>query len=178
MLTGDLDCDCEILLEQVKKMKLHKATNRKPLNSEGKAPTSDVYGLTTWQRYSNLKSREKSEYPGWYLTKLKTQYPDFQQYLDEFSYYHLPEDFKWTSVVINKNFKCLRHKDASNVGTSWIVGIGDYKNGETIVENKNGTTTFHKIRHNPVGFNGSELYHYVAPWQGERWTLVFYNNLN
>ena len=178
MLTGDLDCDCELLLSEIKKMKLHKATNRKSLTEEKKPPISDVYGITTWARYSNHKTRQKSQYKGWYNTKLKTNYPDFQEVLEEFSCYHLPEDFKWTSAVINKNFKCLRHKDASNIGLSHIVGLGEYTGGETIVENKNGTTTFHNIKHKPIGFNGSELYHYVSAWEGERWTVVFYNNLN
>ena len=178
-LTGDLDCDCELLLEQITQMKLHKATNRKTLNPTGKAPTSDVYGITKWHRYSNLKSREKSEeHKGYYNTKLKTNYPDFQDYLDEFSYFHLPKDFIWTSVTINKNFKCKRHKDANNIGTSWIVGLGDYTGGECCVENATGSVSFNKIKNKPIGFNGSELYHFVSPWEGNRYTVVFYNNLN
>ena len=178
MLTGDCDCDCELLLEQIRTMKLHKATNRKTLSPNGKAPISDVYGLTKWERYSNLKTREKSKYPGWYHTKLKTDYPDFQEYIDEFAYYHLPADFKWTSVTINKNFKCKRHLDAKNVGMSWIVGLGDYTGGDTIVENSDGSVRFCKIKDNPIGFNGSELWHYVEEWEGDRWSVVFYNNLD
>ena len=179
LLTGDLDCDCELLLMEIKKMKLHTATNRKTLNPTGKAPISDVYGLTKWKNYSNKTSRiESDRFPGYYNTKLKTNYPVFQEFLDEFSYFYLPESFKWSSVTINKNFKCKPHKDGSNIGLSYIVGLGDYKGGNVIVEQEDGSVKFLDIRHKPCGFNGSELTHYTSDFRGDRYSVVFYNNLN
>ena len=178
LLIGDSDCDCELLLAVIKKMKLHKSTNRKSINPTGKAPTSDVYGLTKWKNYSNMKSRIESKYKGLYHTKLKTDYPEFQEYLDEFAYFYLPQSFKWYSVTINKNFKCAANKDAANIGISYIVGLGNYQGGQTVVEQRDGSVKFLDIRHTPCGFNGSELTHYTTDFTGDRYSVVFYNNLN
>ena len=173
----DIQKDCQNLLNFIQKMKLHKSTNRNTLTPRGNAPISDIYGLTKFSQYSNGRKRKPSQYPGWYDTKLKTDYPQFQELLELFSSNYLPPDFTWTSVVINKNFQCKKHIDSQNIGESYIVGLGDYSGGDTAVQNANGSVTFHNIKNNPVGFNGSKLYHWTEAFQGDRYSLVFYSNL-
>ena len=176
MFNGDLIDDCNTLLEFITNMKLHNANNRKNLNN-GKAPKSCVYGYTKWKRYSNGKERKESAlYPKWYDTKLKTDYPEMESIFKKFADYHLPNDFKYSDIVINKNFRTQKHKDASNVGLSYIIGLGDYEGGNVIVENQNNTTTFYNIKNQPVGFNGSLLYHSTEPFTGTRYSIVFYFN--
>ena len=80
----------------------------------------------------------------------------------------LPE-FKYTSITLNKNFKCLPHKDKGNKKESLIVGLGDYIGGELFIEG----IPF-DIKYNPLLFNGVDLEHWVNDFEGDRWTIVYY----
>lgn len=84
---------------------------------------------------------------------------------------HLAEELKiqCTSFTINKNLKCKMHYDSANVGESSIIGIGDYKGGELIVE----SSTI-DIRGKVFKFNGSKQLHGTADFTGDRYTVVFY----
>ena len=169
----DIDSDCETLLEHVKNMKLHRANNRKDLNG-GKAPFSCVYGNVKWARYSNGRPRpEDPENPGKYISKLKEEYPFFEEIIREFTSIYNPNQ-EYSHVVINKNFECNPHMDASNVGVSSIIGLGKYGGGLLSIE-KDGQEITKDIYHSFFSFDGSKYLHWVSPFTGERYSLVFYN---
>ena len=89
---------------------------------------------------------------------------------------HDPE-FKFTTIQYNKNMRAARHVDGRNVGISYIVGLGDYTGGELIIYDNDKKPTGairHDLRGNFLAFNGSKFLHEVAPFKGERYTLVFF----
>lgn len=176
MLSGDFEEDCQILFEKLKEMKLFTVGNRSKYNN-GKRPYSNVYGYTQFSINGGTKGNKKveSEISGWYETKLKTKYPDMEDYFKEFSILYMG-DFDFNQVVINKNFEITRHIDGKNVGESYIIGLGDYKGGELVIEENEKEKRIIDIKNNPYTFNGSEKYHYVLPFEGDRYSLVFYSN--
>lgn len=83
--------------------------------------------------------------------------------------------FKFTSIQYNKNQRTAKHKDANNVGVSYIVGLGNYSGGELIVYDEQGRNPVKvNIKNRFYKFNGSRLMHETAPFKGTRFTLVFY----
>jgi hypothetical protein len=71
--------------------------------------------------------------------------------------------------------QCQKHLDRKNTGESLLIGLGDYKGGELVVwEDKESPTTTVDISSQSVQFDGSKLYHETAPFEGERYSLVFY----
>lgn len=119
---------------------------------------------------------EKSGYRK--LLSLKTQEPKYKKLFRETKKLMRLKDpkFKFTSVQYNKNHRTARHRDASNVGVSYIVGLGDYTGGELIVfdENEQNPQKYN-IKNKFYSFNGSKYPHETSPYKGERYTLVFYS---
>jgi len=76
-------------------------------------------------------------------------------------------DHPFDCVMINKNFKCIPHKDRNNIGDSIIFGLGDYNSGDLVVEGEG-----HCLLYSPLIFNGAEKEHWVEPWSGDRYTVV------
>jgi hypothetical protein len=84
--------------------------------------------------------------------------------------------FKFTSIQYNKNHRAARHRDAKNTGVSYILGLGNYKGGELIIFDENEKNPVkHNIKNKFHKFNGSIYPHETAPFDGERYTLVFYS---
>lgn len=77
--------------------------------------------------------------------------------------------FRFTTVMVNYNYKTKTHIDKNNIGDSVIVGLGDYKGGDLLVEGK-----AYNIKYRPLQFNGAELEHGTAPYTGNRYSLVFF----
>jgi hypothetical protein len=89
-------------------------------------------------------------------------------------------NFNFTSIQINKNFKCDRHKDSINMGESMIIGLGDYKGGELCIESiiqleQDNEIKKINIKNKPYYFNGSQYFHWVNDFEGTRYTLVYFN---
>jgi len=103
--------------------------------------------------------------------KYKDLFKEACDLMDEYD----PE-FKYTSIQFNKNYQCARHKDGKNMGISYIIGFGDYTDGQLIVYDELGGNPKKKnIKHKFFTFNGSEFYHETAEFTGDRITLVFYS---
>ena len=83
--------------------------------------------------------------------------------------------YRFQTVTINKNHAAAKHVDKSNKGHSWIIGLGNYTGGELVFTDKKspyyGT---HNIKNKWLKFVG-DTEHYVKPFKGERYTLVYYN---
>jgi hypothetical protein len=88
-------------------------------------------------------------------------------------------DFPFESITINKNLCCLPHLDKNNVGDSIIVSLGNFRGGEigVAVQPKAaaGLPMKFQINRRPLLFNGSKLVHWTEPFEGERYSIVFFN---
>jgi hypothetical protein len=87
--------------------------------------------------------------------------------------------FRWNCIQVNKNQLCAPHVDRNNEGPSYIVGLGDYTGGELGVQlgeqpdGKKRKTTILNIKNRFKMFDGHHL-HWTLPFQGTRYTLVFF----
>ena len=172
--TGDFETDCYILYQYIDELPLFTTNNRKKYNNDVR-PISNVYGTTCFSKVQNrFGTTEKIKNPDSdnYFTKLRGDYPEYQEIFEEFMQEYTEFDFN--QVVINKDFKITKHLDASNVGESMIIALGDYIGGKLVIE-RNGGTEAVNIRHKFYKFNGSEEYHWVEDFENTRYSLVFYN---
>ena len=97
--------------------------------------------------------------------------PKLHYLLMLFARQHVAIDF--TSIQVNDSLKCARHRDAHNVGDSYIVAFGDYQGGDLILHKVEGTVQ-HNIKHRPLLFDGGKIDHETADFTGRRWSLVFH----
>lgn len=83
--------------------------------------------------------------------------------------------FEFTSIHLNKNVVCPRHKDKLvNQSMSVIVSFGDYE-GCTLMVEKNGVPVEYNARHHPLLFDGRNMYHWNTPLiRGDKYSLVYY----
>ena len=43
--------------------------------------------------------------------------------------YSFAKNFRWSSVCVNQNLQCKRHRDRNNLGMSAIIAIGPHRGG-------------------------------------------------
>ncbi len=179
MFVGIYDIDCEIMASELDKIDFYSGTERKKMlkNANIKHPKdagSMLYG-TTWRGYlSPTKTRTRDEETGLYKTKVMDLHPELKEIFRTFADFHFP-DFEWTQTQMNKNFKCPAHKDSTNIGESILCTMGDFTGGNTSIEFDDGVECF-SCKNKPLKFNGSLYTHWVEPWEGTRYSLVFFNN--
>lgn len=75
----------------------------------------------------------------------------------------------FNSICINYNTIAEPHVDKYNSGVSCIVGLGDYQGGELVY----GETKVN-IHNNPIEFDGSKIIHYSLPFEGERYSIIYF----
>ena len=183
--TGDWDADCGIMYDLLEGIEFYSGSERKRMVRHKNDGTvgSMLYG-DTWKGYLKTDKitgekimREKSDLPGFYKTKIKSLYPELQDIYNEFRDLYFP-DFEFTSVQMNRNFPCSRHIDGTNVGESVLVCLGEYSGGELVIEDypEPGNNVI-KTKNKIYRFNGSKYYHWVKPFEGTRYSLVFFNNI-
>jgi len=97
--------------------------------------------------------------------------PRLHYLLMKFARMYVPISF--TSIQVNDNLMCMPHRDIHNVGDSYIVGFGDYTDGELILNLPDGKKEFN-IRHRPMLFDGSMIEHSTKEFKGRRWSLVYH----
>ena len=91
-------------------------------------------------------------------------------------------NFKFTSIMINKNIKYKKHIDRYNNNLSYIIGLGDYEGGNLLLYDKrkndrNGNGEIVEsinIKNNFFKFDGHQ-YHSTDDFTGERYTIVYYS---
>lgn len=103
------------------------------------------------------------------LSRVSWAHPYLHKLLNDFGNKHVLKHINWTSVQINVNYSCLAHKDIGNLGNSYIIGLGNYVNGELVIEDAP-----YNINYRGLLFNGSERLHYTKDWSGHRITLVYH----
>jgi hypothetical protein len=99
------------------------------------------------------------------------KYPHILPLFRKFIQTHYPE-FEFNSVYVNRNTISKKHLDSENAGVSLLVGFGNYSGGETVLylpdEEKFDINTHSLI------FNGSKISHKSEPFEGTRYSLVFF----
>jgi len=89
------------------------------------------------------------------------------QRLIKFGEEHVKHPFD--HITVNKNVLCKPHKDKFNQGDTTIFGFGDYTGGEICVDGID-----HDIKNKSLTFNGKKELHWVKPFDGTRYTIVYY----
>ena len=173
-----MDFDLEQLRLELEKCRWDTGTLRRNMATEkyNKKMISTTFGLTTRGRLNpSNRYREKAPYSHYYWTTSYTRNKHLVPIFNAIAEKYFP-DHKWTCIQINKNYPIKPHKDHGNKGESIIVGFGAYSGGELVVEDKEEPSVY-DIKNTFLKFNGSEYTHYVRPFEGERWSLVFYSPL-
>jgi len=98
------------------------------------------------------------------FTKLN---PELYNLLCEYGYSITDIPFK--SICINKNTIAEPHVDRNNSGVSCIVALGDFTGGELVYGSEK--VNIHK---NPVEFDGSKIIHYSLPFEGTRYSIIYF----
>jgi hypothetical protein len=136
-----------------------------------KKVTTAIGNLTESITFGYTRARFKKNAP--IVAKIgNKKYPKVFASLRSLSQQLFPT-FGWDCVSINHNQECKPHKDKNNQGESIIVGFGNYTGGKLNIEGKS-----YDIRYKPVKFDGKQLTHYVEPFEGDRWTAVYYKSTN
>ena len=87
----------------------------------------------------------------------------------------MPERLPSSTVVINRNAQFRPHTDSgagAGQSCSLIVGLGDYVGGGLAVEGK-----MNHIRYQPLEFDGWKQVHWTLPFEGERFSIVWFTPL-
>ena len=179
--SGDWEVDSDIMKCFLDSVEFYSGTESKKMNNTNIRDSGRMLYGSTWKTFIryNPDSGEK-EYlppcpinPNFGLTKVKCQHPYLEEIFKEFQQLYFP-DFEYNSVQLTKNFEIKKHKDSKNVGESVLVAFGNYLGGTTSVDY--GTHVESKdARLEPLKFNGSLYEHWVEPFIGTRYSLVFFN---
>ena len=87
----------------------------------------------------------------------------------------VPKGWEYQAITLNHGVKAKKHIDSKNVGKSVIIGIGNFTGGEIGVWRSDNTKPVYKNLHDkPIMFNGGLLPHETQPFEGNRYTMVFY----
>ena len=169
----DLISDCAILTEYIEDIDFIHNKRRHKLNNNIGKTFSMLYGLTPYSQITKNISRVRDTKTKYFQTTARTAYPELMDIFEEFRDLHFPM-FDFNSVTINKNVVFKEHKDGLNMGESVMVGLGDYRGGLLGIRNEKGKVKFHETQYKLIKFNGSRYAHYTTPFEGTRYTLVFY----
>tara|TARA_R110000824_G_scaffold108284_5_gene255107 strand:+ start:1055 stop:1630 length:576 start_codon:yes stop_codon:yes gene_type:complete len=179
---NDIDGDCCIMEAFLMDLTFYNGRQMggKKIYTNPKIGGSILFG-TTWRGFikNDKLTHEKimkkiDPETGLYETKVMTDFPELRLVFDEFASLYF-NDFEFTHIQINKNFKCLPHRDKANIGESVLISLGDFTGGKTGVDFTDGRQILDS--HNqPVKFNGSRYTHWVEDFEGTRFSLVFFNS--
>ena len=177
---GDIDADCYILEEILSTIEYKSGSSRYALCKTKKGNGSILYG-NTWRSYlkkdkegNNISRTKDPKNIGKYLSKAQESYPELMDIMEEFRDLYFP-DFKFTHLMLNKNYPVDWHLDAANVGESVIIAVGDFLNGEIEIK-KDSDVLVVNVHNKPYKFNGSKLQHRAGKFTGDRYAVVFFNN--
>ena len=102
------------------------------------------------------------------ISSFTLKHPDLWNKLEEYGNQNVPHPF--TSICINHNTISKTHCDSKNKGVSSIIGIGNYTEGQLVVNHQ-----IIDIHNKLYTFDGSKELHWSLPFKGERYSLIFFN---
>lgn len=134
----------------------------------------DLLGYNAWTFTLGCGYKRFAGY-GEFNTNKK--HPELLDLLIKYGNAICPKGFKYTTITINRDMKAKKHIDTGNAGNSVITGLGDFTGGNLLVyqKGKYEMPTEYNLKQHILIFNGAELYHRTTPFEGRRYTLVFYN---
>ena len=181
VFTGDWETDNKIMELLLDEMDIVSGSDRNRLHYINKKIGGSALFGTSWKSWiTPTRNRPPSEkYTGQFKTKLLVEHPEMEDIFREFANLYFP-DFFYTQVQINKNYPIPKHKDSVNIGESYLCAFGDFKGGETVVDfggDGHYAPCYLDPRKKPVNFNGSKYPHWIQPFEGKRYSLVFFNNI-
>lgn len=98
--------------------------------------------------------------------------PKLWQLLLDFAAVHVP--IGWDGCTVNDSYLSAPHRDKGNQGESYTVSFGDFTGGALCIEQGDSHVSI-DTRHKGYLFNGSTQTHWTAPFEGQRFCLVFYS---
>jgi len=113
------------------------------------------------QAFLDYKTRGPSKY--------NKKFPELYKILKKLMNFYDP-DFTFTTIQVNKNILSPPHVDKNNVGPSYIIALGDFEGGKLVIEGKE-----YNIKNRFKKFDGT-LGHWVTPFKGTRYSLVFFTH--
>lgn len=103
------------------------------------------------------------------------KHPELFAALVRFGNLAVPSGWTYQSITLNHGVQAKKHIDIQNNGDSVIVGIGNYIGGELNVYDISGIEfVSHDIHDKPLMFNGAIYPHETKPFEGERYTMIFF----
>ena len=134
-------------------------------------PRGAVFGLIKLRKYV-AKIKDTELYPS--KLSFVPKYKELYRMLEELIWEYDP-NFKFTSIQVNDNNLCSKHKDSYNIGVSYIIAVGNFDGGELRVWNEAGTEYEDVNIHNKfLSFNGSKRFHETLPFTGNRYSIIYY----
>ena len=161
------------LLEQLRKTIIPKIKGGMPNAGPGRGDVIGQigrtmvfgYGMRTFKGYGEFISNGR--------------YPDLFKFLVAFGNLVVPKDWTYQAITLNHGVEAKKHKDSKNCGDSVIIGIGDYTGGNLrIWETDDCEGEDYDLHNMPRIFNGALHYHQTMPFEGERYTMIFYKQRN
>ena len=81
-------------------------------------------------------------------------------------------DYFWTTVLFNRNFKGVLHRDDKDASFQVATALGEYTGGELRVHGQDGIVDIN-TRERFVRFDG-RYPHEVLPYEGTRYSVIFF----
>ena len=176
---SEIDRFVEVVLDNINAIS---GTRRKLMYRKGHGLPEPKGSFSISFGYCNVGYMSKDKYrkevqgcKNLFETTFMTHHPELKTIFQQLVNLHCPEPFTVDQVQINHNWQSPPHRDAGNVGESWIIGLGDYEGGETVVEFPKEHIEYN-IKNTFIKFNGSKYIHWTKPYEGNRYSLVFYNH--
>tara|TARA_R110000751_G_scaffold153457_4_gene258581 strand:- start:76 stop:639 length:564 start_codon:yes stop_codon:yes gene_type:complete len=174
---GEWYADCAIMYDYIDEMEVVSGTDRNKIHYVSpKIGGSNLFGYT-WRSYLS-PTRNRTPVIGheklWY-TKLRDMYPEFEDVAKEFRDLHFP-NFKYSQIQINKNYSIGKHFDSKNQTESVLCVFGDFIGGKTCIDS-DGCIIKIDARDKRAIFDGSKHEHWVEPFVGKRYSLVFFHTM-
>ena len=117
-------------LELLEDTKFPVTKSRKNISSKG--IEAFVLGDVNYRGQASLDYRTRG--PSRYNKKFPLLFESLKKLMNE--YLSNDEDFKFTTIQVNKNILSPPHVDKNNVGISYIIALGDFTGGKLVIEGK------------------------------------------
>ena len=170
---SEIDRFVEVVLDNINAVS---GTRRKLMYRKGHGLPEPKGSFSISFGYCNVGYLSKDKYrkevqgcKNLFETTLMTHHPELKTIFQQLVNLHCPEPFTVDQVQINRNWQSPPHRDAGNLGESWIIGLGDYEGGRLFVEG-----VPYDIKNRIIEFDGKRDEHWTEFFTGCRYSVVIY----
>jgi hypothetical protein len=104
--------------------------------------------------------------------------PELFKTIVEYANLILPTGFEYSVITLNKNLKAKKHKDGGNDGLGCITFLGDYTGGGLYIYDDKDKPKLYPTKDVVIAFNGARLAHKTQSFTGNRYAMIFYQQVN